>query len=884
MKPIATNIAGFKALMYLLALGGMMLSCGAAAPLLDVDFGAASRRVDAEGVGSFHGVLPPRVNENFSGWQAGRVTTEVREEGGLKFLRFTTRTGAAGGQFSIAGFEPTFPGFFRLKVKARVTAGRSFNLGLRLNGAPYTGFSSHAFTSADWKEETYLFEVKKPRTGTVGLYLYTASGEADLARIVLETATEDDLAAAIPRPPKTQTDFIRHARFPLGLPCGWNLGRNCVGATCEADTREPAPDGVPVLKVVSERPWDLWGEAFQTAYPGEPHTLRFQYRSEVPAQVAVLDETGRWAGSLRLDASTAWRAARLVFRPMRLSKSFGLRFSGERGPFRLDAVRVHLGAGEAPPPPFPAQLALAVDGGEIADETRIQFTDEAPRLKLAARGLPPDARVCVTVADLYGRERDLAAFPAAACASGAVAFANHAFVDRPVGQFRVTAWAERDGTRISQEEELVVTRLPRPVAWGRDAPDSPFGCHFNPNRAVVKTMKAGGVNWVRLHDAGEQVSNWYAQEPEKGKWNFHDAEVACYRDAHVKIFAQLGTAPAWATHYGDLGCRRMGYFEKYLRPTNSVDWVNYVTTYVKHHERNIDEYFIWNEPWGRWWESAADIKWYDRAKAGADFAALSRLAYDAVKKVNPKIRVSGFNSTSGEGGRRWTVDVLAGGGFAACDIVDWHYYTPNPRGLRGEADITATPLAPLRARHPDLGGKPVYMSEGQGTSSGSSGVGCRMGGLLKASVPGPQESVADSARLGDMTCRYILSLLAEGNAKVFLYSAHAYEGLAKMPSFLVLVGADGFAHPALVAHAQLARAVEGRRFVRKEDAGRAGVKYVFQGRGKEVAAYSGLAADEVRALAETTRLTDLYGNPVTAETLLPGTLVYAEALLPEAVR
>ena len=74
------------------------------------------------------------------------------------------------------------------------------------------------------------------------------------------------------------------------------------------------------------------------------------------------------------------------------------------------------------------------------------------------------------------------------------------------------------------------------------------------------------------------------------------------------------------------------------------------------------------------------------------------------------------------------------------------------------------------------------------------------------------------------------------------------------------------------------------RFVRKEDAGRAGVKYVFQGRGKEVAAYSGLAADEVRALAETTRLTDLYGNPVTAETLLPGTLVYAEALLPEAVR
>ena len=116
---------------------------------------------------------------------------------GLKFLRFTTRTGAAGGQFSIAGFEPTFPGFFRLKVKARVTAGRSFNLGLRLNGAPYTGFSSHAFTSADWKEETYLFEVKKPRTDSVGLYLYTAAAYSGLAadevRALAETMRLTDL-------------------------------------------------------------------------------------------------------------------------------------------------------------------------------------------------------------------------------------------------------------------------------------------------------------------------------------------------------------------------------------------------------------------------------------------------------------------------------------------------------------------------------------------------------------------------------------------------------------------------------------------------------------------------------------------------------------------
>ena len=843
--------------------------------LFDVDFGSASNRVDSERKGSFHGVLPRNVNENYSGWSPGHVVTEVRQEGDLHYLQFTTKPGEAGGQFVIGGFEPKFPGYFRLKVRAR-TAGRPLTFGLRLNGAPYTGFSGHTVSCADWKEEEFLFPVQKPRTGSVGMYFYTGAGVVDIARVSLETATEADVAATIPRPPKTQTDFIRHARFPLGLPCGWNLGRDCVDAVCTADEREPASDGVPVLKITSEKPWSLWGEAFQTAYPGEAHTLRFRYCSEVAAQVAVIDEGGRWMGSRNLPAAKEWREERIAFKPRMLSKSFGLRFGGEKGTFRLDQVRVHLGSGDPPPRLYVCQVALAVNGGVIADDTRIQFTDEEPYLKLRALALPKDARVVVKVADLYGREKTLVDGFTADVAQRGVVFANHAFDDRPVGQFRVTAWAERNGARISAEEELVVTRLPRPVAWGRDAVDSPFGCHFNPQRGMVKTMKAAGVNWVRLHDAGEKVSNWYVQEPVKGEWNFHDEEVASYRDMHVKIFAQLGTAPAWASHYGDLGYKHMGYFEKYLRPTNMVDWVNYVTTYVKHHERNIDEYFIWNEPWGRWWESAADIKFFDKAKAGADFAELSRLAYDAVKAVNPKIRVSGFNTTAGECGKSWSASVLAGGGFDCCDIVDWHYYTPNPRGIRDEADVTKTPLAPIWERHPNLAGKPFYMSEGQGTSSGSSGVASRMSGLLKASVPWPAEDIAGYSRGADMTCRYLLSLLAEGNAKVFLYSAHSYDGLAKCPNFLVLVGADGFAHPALVAHAQLAQMVEGRRFTAKENAGRAGVKYVFEGRGSRISVYSDLERDEVLALAAKGPVKDLYGNPVTAETLIPGTIVYAE--------
>ena len=858
----------FTAFLFALATGVF------AQPLFDIDFGAAATRVDHDGRGAFHGVLPANVHENFAGWSSGRATSEVLEEGGRRFLRIRTQPGDMGGQFSIGGFKPVFPGVFRLKMTARTSGGRPFTSGLRLNGAPYTGFSGHSLATADWKEETFLFSVDRSCTGSVGFYFYTGAGDTDIARIALEPATEADLAAGIPRPAKDVVEYVRHNRFPLGLPAGWNLGRDSGDAVCAADDAAPAPDGVPVLKVASDTPWELWGEAFQTAYPKEPHTLRFRYRSEVPAQVAIIDERGRWAGSRKLPASADWREERIGFRPRLLAHSFGLRFSAEKGTFRLDQVSVRPDCKAGEPVPS-CSVALALAGGEIADDTRIQFTDEEPYLRLRAPGLPQGAVVRVRAADLYGCEKDLATFPAAVLAEGrTVRFANHAFHDRPVGQFRVTAWAEKDGAKISAEEELVVTRLPRPVAWGRDAPDSPFGCHFNPTRGVVKAMKAGGVNWARLHDAGNQVSGWYAQEPEQGKWNFHDAEVACYRDSHVKIFAQLGTAPAWATHYGDLGYTHMGYFEKYLRPTNSLDWVNYVTRYVKHHQRNIDAYFVWNEPWGRWWESAADIRWYDPKKAGADFAELQKLAYDAVKKVDPAITVSGYNSTAGDTGRKWSAAVEAGGGFASCDVVDCHYYTPNPRGLREDADITAAPLKPIRDRHPDLDGKPFVMSEGQGTSSGSSGVSSRMSGLLRASVPWPAESVENYTRVADMTCRYILSLLAEGNAKIYLYSSHAYEGLAKQPSFLVLLGADGFPHPALVAHAQLAQAVEGRRFVRRENAGAAGVKYVFEGRGATVAAYSELTRDEVLALAAKTSLTDLYGNRVTAETYPAGTVVY----------
>ncbi len=860
---------------FLVAFAALCVSVAAWAGevVFDVDFGNAKRRIDAAKTGSFRGVLPDGVGENFSGWSAAHATSEVREEDGRRFLRIATKPGAAGGQFCISCPKLSLPGVFRLKVVARVLDGQPLEFGLRQSGAPYTSFSSSTFRSGEWKEETFLFHVKSGKGCKAAMFFYTSAGDTDVASVSMETATVADLTAQIPRPPKSLGEYVRHSRFPLGLPSGWNLGRDCVGATCAADSASPAPDGVSMLKVESANPWELWSEPFQTAYPGESHTLTFFYRAAEPVTVVVMDDAGAWVASRPLAASEKGEDARIAFKAGMLASSFGIRFSGAKGAFWLDRVHVRPDAVAAPDAGSACSVSLAPGAGEIAEETRIQFTDEAAQMRWCVLGAPKGAVLRMTASDLYGRERPLPDVALSGVARQDGTFAYDVFKDRPLGQFRVGAWVEKDGRRVSAEEEFVMTRLARPVAWGGDAADSPFGGHCNPLAGVVKTMKAGGVNWVRLHDAGEKVSNWFAQETEKGKWNFHDAEVACYRENGMKVFAQLGTAPAWASHYGTLGCRRMGYFEKYLRPTNSADWVNYVAKYVKHHEKSIDEYFVWNEPWGAWWKTAADAKFFAKDKAGADYAELMRLSYEAVKKVNPAIKVSGFNSYGAEDGAKWSADIMAAGGFAFCDMIDWHYYTPKPRAVRGEASITDIPLAPIRKQVPDLAGKSVYMSEGQGTTPGGKGACGHMSGLMR-NVPWPAESRDVYTRLADATCRYVLAFLAEGNSRVFLYTSHSYVSLARPPQFLVLLGADGFAHPELVAHSAMARAIETKSFERRFDYGRKGVAFSFACPGERVVAYAGLDADEVAALSATAKVYDLYGNPVAGAPVLPGSLVY----------
>ncbi len=870
-----------RALFRVFVCAGWALLAGARETLFRVDFGQEGTPYTFEKVGRFQGSLPPNVHENYASWNASVARAERLTENGRAFLRIHADKVDSATQFWIDGGDIALPGVFELVVTARPQTA-TLQFGLRQIGAPYSGFGDADFpASSEWKERRFLIQTREHSDSKVAIFFYTGGGDTDIASVELARLGKEDIAATVPRPDASVKNFFRNSRFPLGLPCGWNIDRDSRTATCGADANHPGEGGIPSLEMKAEKGFALYSEPFQTNHPDKPHTVAFAYQCADACRVDVMCEGRPIAGQV-LAPAKEWQTATLTFVPSGEALCFCLRFTGS-GTFRLDALRAVAGAADAASADRTCEVALAPGRSEIA-ETRIQFADERAEVRFCVTGDAGGAVLKSCVTDLYGQSVALADRPVPAGKGrfeGKLRF--DVFPARPLGQFRIEAWVERDGKRVSPYNEIVMTRLERPVFWNQDAPDSAFGCHFIALEPTIRMMKACGINWARLHDAGTEYCGWWNLEPEKGQWTFMDDDLLRYRKNKIKIFAQLGTTPAWASHFGELGCKNMGYFEKFLRPKNNGDFNAYVKTLVARYKGVIDEYFVWNEPWGNWWESGQDARFFGKDDAKRDFAELCRGAYQTAKAVDPSVKVAGFNTTSGGVGTQWTAGVYAAGGMANCDMIDFHLYTKNATCLDDDCvqQATCDAVGEIFSKVPNAGGKPIYMSEGQGASTGSSGVGCRMTGLYKRTITWQPEE--DLAGLAEKNCRYTVSLLAQKVAKVFLYTAHGYSSLAQAPSFTVLLGADGYPHPSLAAYAHLTHSLEGKPFARKVALGENRFAYLFAGRSGTCAVLCGGRDARLPFIQDPAiRWTDLFGNPLTASATLPGTMRYAEsALSPE---
>ncbi len=855
--------------------------------IAEIDFSTQVREVKALGMGKFEGVLPLNMHENYASWSKAFVKSFQVSEGGRKFVRFEAIPGFNDGQFICAKVEVTASGAYRCTVKAK-SNNAPLKVGIRQAGAPYAMVWSGEFESSDFSEVSKAFLIRKlEQKPPFNVFIWIPGGMTDIESVKVFRVSEEEVLKGIKRPKKDVKELASQTYFPMGLPFGWTVARESFSGLVTSRSNASKAESFDVLHIDGDKNFALYSAPFQVKDPSKSHTVQFLYRADSDWTVYVMDDKRQWLRGATIKASPEWNVGKVSFKPNKYSVCFTAAFKGS-GIMQIDrfSVRADDEGGLSTNVLYEArtEVSLKPKIGEIAQNTRIQFEDESSSVTWCVLNAPKDSILELKVMDVYGRTKTLDVIKfkeAKKIATGEVNFLVNGI--SKLGQYRVSGMiVKKDGSRASNIGETVVTRLKRPIAWNKDAPDSPFGGHFLANERTVQMMKACGINWARLHDAGIEYIGWAFLEPEKGKWKFYDEELNLFRNNHIKIFAQLGTAPSWATHYGDLGCKSLGYFERYLRPTNMVDYVNYVKTVVKRYKNTIDEYFVWNEPWGAWWKSAQDIKYYDKEKAAYDFGVFQVATSKAAKEVMPNVKISGYNTY--DGNSEWTKGVdSANGAYESCDIVDYHHYTTanqfaRPITQEKTSVLSNECISPLAVKYADMKEKPVYMSEGQGTSSGSDGDVYRMSGLYSSVVPWEEESPLEWTRNADMNCKYVISLLAKKVSKIFLYTMHGYTCLGVKPSFTVLVGADGYPYPSLAAFSHLAYMLEGKKIVKTENFGKEALAYTFSDGAKSCIVYSMLTKEEALKLAtdSETKVTDLYGNPISKDTYIAGTIVWQE--------
>lgn len=846
---------------------------GMAAEPLRIDFTRVRPLVEKGKLGSFSGELTEGWRPDYPDWNGSIASGREVDDNTEHFLQLeVTRLGSMGPQFYREIPRLTPGQAYRLTVHWRNRLGGGAELVFRQVGAPYGTLRRFDLPpDGSWRKEEFRFEADRELPGAQGLFLLLKGvGKFDLVSAELAEIPPEELAAdreaALRRPVAGAVNFLPHSSLPLGPQAGWSFRREKT-----PQWRLSAENGPSGERYVILTDTVLLTAPFQVREPDKKHTFSFSYRGK-----GIVREA--WANFRKLPESREWKRAAFSFVPHPAARSYAFRLEAD-GELSLDAFRVAPGDDAEFRPAAPCEISFALPDSELA-ASRIQFDTEPSRLAYHISGNVPDSELAVTIADLYGREK---CFILPAAKDGVIDYG--VFPDRSLGQFRVEAVLRRDGKEISPHFEFVVTRIPRPVCWNRDAPESPFGIHAIANDPVLKALKAAGVNHVRLHDAGADYIAWAYLEPEKGRWRFRDAELQLYRSNRLLLTATLFLTPEWAATGGDRPeVRRLsGYSLHRVRtvvPADLKDFTNYVSTVAARYRNVIREYIVWNEPWSNLRQKVeaggrvADFEFDARAAA---YFRMQKAAYGAIRQVDPALRVVGYNANAAPHGIRWARELDRLGAYRCCDIADYHYYSDS---YCGGDDGAASSVRSMRAAAPGAARKPLYMTEGQGANKSTANEGLGdFTGLYRNAIP--WRSRDDNWMLAELQTRFLVSMIASGVKKVFLYSAHTYEGLQKRPDFLALLGADGWPHPQLAAHSALARRLEGKSCRSRQEVRPGLYCYVFTGGGRSVAVlvpekslpeYS-FAVPRLPGAAAS----DLFGNPLADEVRRRNVLYYLEA-------
>jgi hypothetical protein len=140
-----------------------------------------------------------------------------------------------------------------------------------------------------------------------------------------------------------------------------------------------------------------------------------------------------------------------------------------------------------------------------------------------------------------------------------------------------------------------------------------------------------------------------------------------------------------------------------------------------------------------------------------------------------------------------------------------------------------------------------------------------------------------NAAAADQLCRYVVSNLAAGCDKVFLYSMHSH-GHFGPSSWRTIVTAEGYMHPAGAGHSAMAWELEDTRFVRRIPVAQDVYAYLFEARdgSRSIAVLAPRPGAPIWAPPSVAGMTlrDVFGNPLGPDRAVAGALVYASAAVP----
>ncbi len=586
----------------------------------------------------------------------------------------------------------------------------------------------------EWREFEFTFGATQTISDRVRLqFWYTSIGSFWLDKVRLEPAEPVAKRFTEVVPPSRAVNLLRNSSFECGM-SGWgsiaelpgwggnlNLpvgtvdttmaegprfaGTQCHGSSFRiALTPETAPefyfDYFPLYRLPVKAPL-LANRGWIAVEPGERYTLSAYMKADRNDLAGVLSIRQAFRGSLRrrVRLATDWQRHSFIFRPQagQVFVALGLDLEAskrDQGTVWIDAVQL-----EKSPQATPYQPRVAVEVGVETDRLGNLFP-HGSEPRMTAKVFNSDQ--VTHSATLHIRTTDFDD-----------AVAHDAAIKVDVAPGRTVTVPIPSGVRQKgfyrlhlQAENAEVAPI-RPMRFAIIEPyaqsDSLFGMnHAYPWPHLLGLSKSIGLCWFR-----DWSLKWHDVEPEKGKYNFREADHQINRvlQGGLNVLPLLpfpssnwsSSAPAElkATRQYPASRERIAYM-----PRDPEDFGAYVRRTVQHYRGRLHVWEILNEPIYTSY-ALPQAKGYQVK----DYIELLHVAYDAVKRSDPNALVIG--GIAG-GPTRYTGEFIEGGGLRWVDALNLHSYP----GLQAP-QAYEEPLRWLREQMRSAGAdKPIWFTEG----------------------------------------------------------------------------------------------------------------------------------------------------------------------------